>query len=155
MFGVDWNRRAVRWCRKNLPPADFYRGGLGPPLPEDLAELDLIYAFSVFTHLPEAVQTAWLGELSSRLTDGGLLVLSTRGDAFADQLTDEEKQLYAQGRMVIREPSVAGTNVCAAYHPPGALERLLPEDLEILEHVPAGARGNPPQDLWVLRRPRR
>lgn len=151
-FGVDWNRRALRWCRKNLPRADFYHDSLGPPLPEELAELDLIYAFSVFTHLPEALQTAWLQELSSRLTDGGLLVLSTSGDAFADQLTEDEKQLYARGRLVLREPSVAGTNVCAAYHPAGALERLLPGDLKVVRHVAAGARGNPPQDLWVLRR---
>jgi SAM-dependent methyltransferase len=151
-FGIDWNPRAVRWCRNNLPRASVFRGGLGPPLPEVVADLDLVYAFSVFTHLPEDLQVAWLAELSSRLCERGRLVLSTMGDAFADQLTDAERTSYDQGRLVLREPSVAGTNVCAAYHPPGSLERLLPADLEVVRHVPEGARGNPPQDLVVVRK---
>jgi SAM-dependent methyltransferase len=152
LFGVDWNARAVRWCRKNLPRARVFRGRLGPPLPATLADLDLVYAFSVFTHLPEELQTAWLRELSSRLKHGGLLLLSTMGDAFVDRLTEDERQLYSRGALVLRQPSVAGTNVCAAYHPEGALERLLPEDLEVVRKVPEGARGNPPQDLWILRK---
>lgn len=58
------------------------------------------------------------------------------------------------GELVVRQPRVAGTNVCAAYHPPGAMRRLLPADLEVLEHRPEGALGNPTQDLWVLRKAR-
>ncbi len=151
-FGVDWNVRAVRWCRKNLPEATLFHGGIEPPLPETLSNLDLIVVFSVFTHLPERLQRPWLAELQSRLSADGLLIVSTSGDAFIDQLTDEEKETYSRGHLVVREPSVAGTNVCAAYHPPTAFERLLPAELEVVRHVAEGAKGNPPQDLWVLRR---
>ena len=31
-------------------------------------------------------------------------------------------------------------------------EALLPAGIEVVEHRPQGAVGNPPQDLWVLRR---
>jgi SAM-dependent methyltransferase len=153
LYGVDWNRRAVRWCAAQLPFARFARGGLAPPLPPGLAaRFRLIYAFSVLTHLPEPLQRAWLAELAGRLEERGLLVVSTHGDAFEDQLDPVERRRYRAGELVVREPVVAGTNVCAAYHPPGALERLLPPGLEVAAFEPAGARGNPPQDLWVLTR---
>ena len=153
IHGVDWNRRVVRWCRKHLPAVQFEVGGLEPPLAfgGDL-RFRMIYAFSVFTHLPDSVQRAWLRELASRLEPGGILVLSTHGQGFVDQLSDDERRDYAAGRLVVRRPVVAGTNVCAAYHPPGALESLLPSTLSIVEHRNRGATGNPPQDLWIMRR---
>lgn len=152
LHGVDWNPRAVRWCRRHLRFAALERGALGPPLPFSGRRFHLVYAFSVFTHLPERLQVSWLAEIASRLHPGGLLALSTHGEAFEGALRDEERARYRRGELVVREPAVAGTNVCAAYHPRGALERLLPRDLEALEHRPSGARGNPPQDLWLLRK---
>jgi SAM-dependent methyltransferase len=151
LFGVDWNPRAIRWCHRNLPGAEFAQGGLAPPLPFG-DRFDIVYAFSVFTHLPAELQVAWLREISERLHPEGLLALSTHGDAFATNLVGEEVELYRAGQLVVREPTVAGTNVCASYHPPGSLAKLLPPGLEIVRHEPGGARGNPPQDLWVLRK---
>lgn len=152
LHGVDWNAAAVRWCGENLPFARVARGRIAPPLPLPGERFDLVYAFSVFTHFPAALQTAWLAELAARLAPGGLLVLSTHGDAFERELSADERRRYRAGELVLREPGLAGTNVCAAYHPPSALERLLPPGLAVDRHEPQGARGNPPQDLWVLRR---
>lgn len=151
--GVDWNRRAIRWCSGNLTHASFAVGGLAPPLPLAADEdFDLIYAFSVFTHMPEDLQRAWFVELTRRLRVGGLLAISTHGDAFADALSTDERRAYDAGERVVRQPGVAGTNVCAAYHPPGSMAPLLPSGLAVESHEPEGAIGNPPQDLWLLRR---
>lgn len=149
LHGVDWNRRAIRWCRENLAHATFSAGALEPPLDLD-GDFDLIYAFSVFTHMPADLQRAWLADLGGRLRPGGRLAISTHGAAFRDQLDGAEREAWDAGRLVVREPTVAGTNICASYHPDGALERLLPEGLAVAAHEPEGAVGNPPQDLWVL-----
>ncbi len=151
--GVDVNRRAVRWCRRHLGFADFHHASLEPPLSDALGRFDLIYAFSVFTHLPVDAQKSWAQDLASHLEAGGLLVLSTHGDAFLDDLSSSELARYQGGEIIVREPIASGTNACAAYHPEDSLLEVLPPQLEKVCFVPQGARGNPPQDLWVLRRP--
>ena len=152
--GVDWNRRAIRWCRRNLAPIRFVRCGLAPPLPAGIAlGFGLVYAFSVFTHLTGALQAPWLAELATRLEPGGTLLISTHGKSYLSDLSTEERARFEAGELVVRQPRVAGTNVCAAYHPVEAMRRLIPPGLEIVEHRPAGAQGNPTQDLWVLRKP--
>jgi SAM-dependent methyltransferase len=154
LHGVDWNRQVVDWCTKHLGPGRFAAGGLHPPLPFDASlRFDLIYAFSVFTHLTADLQRGWLEELESRLDPNGLVVLSTHGRAYAEALTADERTRFDSGRLVVRESVAAGTNVCAAYHPPGSLEQLLPPGLEVLRHTAEGALGNAPQDLWILRKP--
>ena len=151
--GADWNRRAIRWCRRNLAPMRFMRCGLAPPLPDGPGlRFGLVYSFSVFTHLTEALQAPWLAELAARLDPAGVLLISTHGKSYLSDLSTEERAHFEAGELVVRQPRVAGTNVCAAYHPAEAMRRLVPPGLEIIEHRPAGALGNPTQDLWVLRR---
>lgn len=43
------------------------------------ATFDAIFVASLFSHLPEATFTPWLGSLYRRLAPGGILVLSTHG----------------------------------------------------------------------------
>ncbi|MBA4062721.1 MAG: hypothetical protein C0501_03270 [Isosphaera sp.] len=63
-------RQTNRWC--DLRMVDPF----GPtPFPAD--KFDLIYAYSVFSHLPENVHELWLAELRRVLKPGGLLVATT------------------------------------------------------------------------------
>src|SRR5205807_145167 len=54
LHGTDYNPRLVDWCRTNLPFATFGLNQLQPPLAYEDSTFDLAWAFSVFTHLPEA-----------------------------------------------------------------------------------------------------
>jgi hypothetical protein len=45
----------------------------------ETARVDLVLCHSVFTHLPEDVQFAWLDELARILVPGGILIASTHG----------------------------------------------------------------------------
>src|SRR5262249_39112533 len=51
IYGTDYNSAPIRWCRKNLPFAEFHTNRLSPPLRYENDSFDFIYAFSVFTHL--------------------------------------------------------------------------------------------------------
>jgi SAM-dependent methyltransferase len=149
--GCDTNAAAIEWCRRNLAFARFEVNGAAPPLPYDDAQFELVYALSVLTHLPEELQRAWLDELRRILARGGLLLVSTHGDAYRERLDPDELRRYDAGEVVVRWSAAAGTNLCAAYHPVPALVRLA-EAYTFVEHVPEGAKGNPRQDLTVLRK---
>jgi SAM-dependent methyltransferase len=78
-FGTDTDSEAIAWCQSNLPGTHWVNGHQ-PPLPAAEAQFDLIYAISVFTHLDEENQQAWLRELARALKPGGWLLLSVYGE---------------------------------------------------------------------------
>lgn len=74
--GTDIDPEAIRWCRQAMPHASFIVNGPLPPLPHAGSAFDLVYGVSVFTHLSEEYQQAWIPELRRILKPGGLLLLS-------------------------------------------------------------------------------
>jgi SAM-dependent methyltransferase len=154
IHGSDTSGDAIDWCRRNLSFARFETNALEPPLAFAAASFDLVYALSVFTHLTVELQRAWLTELARVLRPDGLLLLTTHGAAYEERLSPEERTRFRRGEVVVRWAQVEGTNLCAAYHPPGALESLLPPQLTFLEREPEGALGNPRQDVNLMRKKR-
>ena len=74
--GCDINRLHVEWCNLYLPPqARVFHSSSIPSLPLADNSMDLVSAFSVFTHI-EAFETAWLAELERVLRPGGLAWLT-------------------------------------------------------------------------------
>jgi hypothetical protein len=43
--------------------------------------------------------------------------------------------------------------VCATYHPPAFVRDHLAAGYRVVDFVPEGAKGNPWQDYWLLRKP--
>jgi SAM-dependent methyltransferase len=153
IHGVDYNPRLVEWCRRNLPFASFAVNQSEPPLPFARGELDFVYALSVFTHLSESAQTAWMGEMARVIRPGGHLLLTTHGESYLDQLSENERSAFRSGALVVVEEAAQGTNLCNAFHPVEYVKERLAREWEVVDFVPMGARGNPHQDLFLLRRP--
>jgi SAM-dependent methyltransferase len=152
VWGCDYNPALVSWCRTHLGFARFEVNALGPPLPFADASFDLVYALSVFTHLTEDLQTAWMAELHRVLEPGGLLAVTVHGARYAGELSPEERRRFQEGELVVRRVESAGTNLCGAYHPEEYVRRRLARDFAVVAYLPEGARGNPHQDLVLLRR---
>jgi SAM-dependent methyltransferase len=75
LTGSDIDAEAVAWCRDNLGElATFDVNGNEPPTRYAGDSFDLIYSISLFTHLPEEMQFAWLDEMRRILRPGGLLI---------------------------------------------------------------------------------
>lgn len=79
LHGADVDAEAVKWCRKNLTFASFEKVPVFPKLPHSDTSFEAIYAFSVFSHLPESAQLAWLRELRRVAKPGCVLVLTVQG----------------------------------------------------------------------------
>jgi SAM-dependent methyltransferase len=98
-FGCAWGR-IIRFWMKDLPPSSLHGFDVEdrflsiaktqvpgphyaltqarPPLPVEDNSFDLIYAMSVFSHLPSDVADAWIGEFARVLKPGGIACLTTR-----------------------------------------------------------------------------
>lgn len=97
-YGCDVDSEAIRWCQVHLKAGDFLATNALPPLPYDSAHFDVIYCFSVFTHLNESMQDAWLGELRRILKAGGSLIITVHGRNATTSLTsDDHLALDASG----------------------------------------------------------
>lgn len=153
VHGTDLDPRLVEWCRRQLPFGRFRRNELLPPLDYEDGRFDLVYALSVFTHLPEALQHAWTLELGRVLRPGGCLLLTTHGRRYLDRLDADEQRRFAAGEMVVKDEGPPGSNFCGTYHPEAWVRTRLGAGFEVVDFVPEGALGNPWQDVWLLRRP--
>lgn len=155
VHGCDYNPDLVAWCGENLPYLYATRNELEPPTPYVAASFDLVYALSVFSHLSEPIQRAWVAELRRVLRPGGLLVVSVLGEAARDRLAGAELERFERGELVVQRPRMAGSNACTVYHPRryvtssllAEFDDILPFDL-----------GSPDlvllQDAYIARRPR-
>jgi SAM-dependent methyltransferase len=150
--GSDVNGRAIEWCRNNLGFARFERNALAPPLAFAAGSFDLVYALSVFTHLTAELQLEWRDELSRVLRPGGTLLITTHGRSYVPRLDAEERERFERGELVVRWGDVPGTNLCSAYHPEPYLRECFAQGFTFVELEPEGARGNPTQDLVLLRK---
>lgn len=149
--GTDYDASAVAWCRRNLKRGHFLTNGPWPPLDLPAASCDLVYALSVFTHLPEAQQRAWFAELGRVIAPEGWLIVSLHGEAYLPELGPEEQGVFRSGKLVVVGSDEAGSNACNAFHPTAAVPDLA-AGWDLVVRWPEGARGNPKQDLLLLRK---
>jgi SAM-dependent methyltransferase len=149
VHGSDLNPDAIRWNAANLVFAAFTTNELMPPLAHADDSFDLVWAFSVFTHLPADVQQAWLDELARVLKPGGWLLLSTQGEAYLDRLTAAERDRFRAGEQVVLYGDEPGTALCSAYTPPAYVAREFTRDFR---HVSANVGAANGQDAHLLQR---
>jgi SAM-dependent methyltransferase len=82
-WACDIHAPSVAWLTEHLsPPAHIFQSEAWPPLGQPDRRFDLIYAFSVFTHLLDS-WSAWLLELHRVLTDDGVLIVTVVGPGHA------------------------------------------------------------------------
>lgn len=156
LHGTDIDAEAIAWCREHVPYADVTVNDPDPPLPHSDGAFDLVFGHSVFTHVDERRQDAWLGELQRVTRPGGFLVLSTHGDlALGDDVWGIRERLEDDGIVFI-------DNVFGAEYPlPHWYQRTHHARWYVFEHwarwfeirayVPGGAVGL--QDQILLQRP--
>ncbi|MBW3616974.1 MAG: class I SAM-dependent methyltransferase [Proteobacteria bacterium] len=84
MAGVDVDPDMVEFCTRAGVPGYHLPAENGRPLPFRDGAFKLVTAYSVFTHLPEALFRAWLAELLRITAKGGLIVFTVEPPRFLD-----------------------------------------------------------------------
>jgi SAM-dependent methyltransferase len=150
--GTDYNPQLVEWCRQNLKFAEFTVNTLDGGLPYESASFDFVYAFSVFTHFTEALQLFWSGEMARVLKPGGYLYFTAHGEHYLGRLDPDEQRQFREGRLVVKDAGLAGSNICAAYHPEAYVRGEMTRGFEVVDFVPEGAQGDSHHDIYLLRK---
>lgn len=91
-WGCDIDRPSIDWLAARSPGLHLRTNGAWPPLDVPSEHFDLIWAFSVFTHLTDA-WSAWILELHRLLKPGGTLIVTVFGPghtSFVDEPVSED-----------------------------------------------------------------
>lgn len=139
-FGVDGFPSALSAEAVPFPPRRF----------------DVVFSFSLFTHLHPDIWATWFWTLFDRVAPGGHFILSTRspefarkkGETFAD---DELVQFRARNETLDRlDPNVYGQTTASKAFVEGVIDARAGE-IEYLDHFPSGS-FDLHQDMHVFRR---
>jgi ubiquinone/menaquinone biosynthesis C-methylase UbiE len=152
IYGTDYNTKTISWCRSVLKDIIFEQNQLVPPLVFQSNFFNAIYGLSVLTHLSEATHFAWIDELNRILKPGGILIITTHGDAYRDKLLSKEKIDYDSHNLVIRHGVQEGKRCYTAFHPPQFIKEKLFKSWKILEHIPNSLSRKIAQDIWVVQK---
>jgi SAM-dependent methyltransferase len=82
VYGADVGLDMITLCREHFRTGHFELVQPTPPTRLPRASFDVVYAYSVFSHLNEAVSLAWIEELTATLKPGGLLIVTTQARRF-------------------------------------------------------------------------
>jgi SAM-dependent methyltransferase len=154
LAGTDIDPEAIEWCRANYGRiATFDCNPHMPPTRYDAGTFDLVYTGSVFTHLPEDMQWAWLKELQRITMPGAYLALTFHGVHYYDRLEGETKAEFERAGFVYE--------VCAptpglpdfyrtTWHSHEYIRNRWSEVFDIVHIEPRGLEGM--QDIALCRR---
>jgi SAM-dependent methyltransferase len=92
LFGCDVNAAVVDFCTETISRGRFDRNDLLPPLPYADETFELVYAFSVFSHLRQDIEEAWLAELVRVGARGCIYLLTVHGDWVIEQTLGVEAE---------------------------------------------------------------
>jgi SAM-dependent methyltransferase len=77
IVGIDVVPQCVELCQSALPGGEFEISPLTPPYRFSDGEFDVVYLYSVFSHLNESLFLAILREATRVVRDGGFVVFTT------------------------------------------------------------------------------
>jgi SAM-dependent methyltransferase len=98
LHGCDVDADAIAWAARHLPGIEWRTSPFRPPLPCPDAAFDLVYSVSVFSHLDEPLQDAWLAEVRRVLAPGGWALLTVHGPhAFAEFRAGRVRSAWCPG----------------------------------------------------------
>ena len=152
MVRANHNEEPIRWCRRHLRFAGFVSNDLQPPLRWPDETFAFVYVCSVFTHLEESLQHAWMRELRRILKPGGHLLFTTHGEMWLQSFSDTERTRFLTGQLVVRNGEKSGRNACAVYHPAEYVKAHLADGFTVVDHIPEGATGTGRQDIYLLKK---
>jgi ubiquinone/menaquinone biosynthesis C-methylase UbiE len=125
LIGTDYNADTIHWCNSRFPDINFIHNQFSPPLPLGQNSVDVLYCWSVFTHLSEPMHHAWIEEIMRVLKPGGLFIGSFHCDKVKYQLLPDELDQYMKGELVVRSKVKEGSKHFTAFHSDDFLKEKL------------------------------
>jgi SAM-dependent methyltransferase len=137
-WGCDIHEPSIAWVRQHLsPPVRVFLNAPAPPLEVADGSFDLVYAISVFTHLPDS-WAEWLVELHRVLAPDGLLLVTFIGEGAIAWVTDDAWVEERIGMHVISYGQGWELGGAMVVHSPWWIRAHFQRAFEIVEVRPTG-----------------
>lgn len=150
-IGSDLNPRLTGWCAASLPGA-YHVNGLMPPLAVDAGAADVVYAYSVLTHLREKACVAWLEEVARVLKPAGLGLITFHDEHYAASYGPPgASEALAGSSYIVLNDAMEGSNYMSSWIRQGRFRELAAPWFDV-EAILPGGRDGPNQAVAVLRR---
>jgi len=157
LFGTDIDEEAIAWTSARLSTlATFCVNGAMPRLPFLDRTFDAAYTVSVFTHLDESSQFAWLQELARVVRPRGTVIATVHGACAQKGCSDHEKRQLARRGFAYRvghkgrfKLDGLPDSYQTSFHTRGYVKATWSRWFELIEHMEGGLHGH--QDVIVLR----
>jgi len=152
LFGCDVSKPLVLFTRRSWPNNTVYNNDLEPPLDFRDGLFDLIYSFSVFSHLAQDLEIRWLRELLRIGAPGCLYLLTVHGDWVIEATLGAEREQAEAAGFYFKNAHTRGTSDLEfpigyenSYHTSGYIRDIWSRLFEICSVI----RGdNPSNYLW-------
>jgi 2-polyprenyl-3-methyl-5-hydroxy-6-metoxy-1,4-benzoquinol methylase len=150
--GCDSNNNRINWARKQIHQVQFSISE-GVTLPYASQQFNLIFGISVLTHIAAEEQIEYVRELHRLLQPGGILILSTHGSRYTQQLSDRELEAYLRGAYT-RSYHEKGHRLVCTYNHAFHFQQALSALFMIQEYYDGKSHPNKlgGQDLWILQK---
>jgi len=154
IFGCDTNEFLISENKKQVPGIVFSTINGFPPLLYADSYFDLVYGFSVLTHIDAGMQENWLKELHRITKPDGIVLVTTHGAAFLKQLIGPQKKRLKATGIYTQSYPLHGHRMMTTYHDAQHFKKMLAPFFSVKiffdgSMYPAKAGG---QDLWILER---
>ena len=154
LAGCDYNDKLVSWCSGNLSIAEFKTNQLTPPCDYPDGAFDLIYLYSVFTHLDQDTQGKWLQEFNRMLAPGGHIVLTFHDETFLKrcQYPEMTKQKLDASGFAVENQILEGSNLMATFQTREYVGREFAKIFELIEIVPGHSTSATSQAIVLMKK---
>lgn len=88
IWGIDVSEEGIKTCLDTNHWCRFEVSSPAPPSRFDAASFDLVYAYSVFSHLSEELHLSWLQEFERILKPGGIFLATTLRRQFMERTSE-------------------------------------------------------------------
>jgi SAM-dependent methyltransferase len=150
-FGLDIDADAIAWNCENLPAGTFAVNAPLPPTQFDAGFFGLVITVSVFTHVDEAFQTAWLRELQRLTRPGGIVLATVHSEKLNKNLSPAwQREIEDNGIGFFRQdimPRNFPKFYQATFHTRAYVDSYWSDFFEIVDHIEMGFH-----DLVVMRK---
>jgi len=156
--GIDIDREAIEWCRGAIPGGQFRVQSLRAETEFESGFFDIVIGNSIFTHLREEDQFAWLAELSRIAKPDGIVAVSVNCATSLFNAGNKPQIVAALKQrgfcdtgpeLVLKGVTEDDTYYRNIYHTHDYIRETWSQHFSILEIVP-GFVGNM-QDLVLMR----
>jgi ubiquinone/menaquinone biosynthesis C-methylase UbiE len=158
LYGSDIDGEAIGWAQTHLASVgEFAVNSRLPPTRYSSSSFDVIYAISLFTHVDEVTQFAWLEEFSRIAKPGSTVLATVHGElTYENCFPSERKQLREHGFFyrIDRKGKFKLDQLPDSYqttfHTRDYVMRHWSKWFEVIEYIEAGLQGH--QDVVILKR---